>query len=89
LQEHRRERDPVASAQPAAEVQAKKVERQTDDGHEIQSFRTLLNKLGTQCRNTCEFGEGRSPIEIIKVTESTPFQTKAFDLLETYCSQEP
>ena len=46
LQQHRAERDPVASANPTANVQAKKAERRTEDGHELQSFRTLLNELG-------------------------------------------
>ena len=85
LHEHRAERDPVASAQPADEVKAKKTERQTDDGNELQSFRTLLNDLGTQCRNTCELGEGGSAIQITKVTDPTPLQTEAFRILENYC----
>ena len=89
LHEHRAERDPVASAQPADEVKAKKTERQTDDGNELQSFRTLLNDLGTQCRNTCELGEGGSGIQITNVTDPTPLQTEAFRILENYCSQQP
>jgi transposase len=89
LREHRAERDPVSAAQPADEVQAKKTERQTNDGNELQSFRTLLNELGTQCRNTCELGDGSSAIQITKVTDPTPFQTEAFRLLENYCSQQP
>jgi transposase len=87
LQEHRAERDPVAPAKPTADVQAKKIERQTDDGNELQSFRTLINELGTQCRNTCELGEGNAAIHITKVTDPTPFQTEAFRHLENYCSQ--
>ncbi len=88
LREHRAERDAVAPAQPAADVQAKKTDRQTDDGNELQSFRTLLNELGTQCRNSCEFGEGSSVIHITKVTDPTPFQTEAVRLLANYCSQK-
>ena len=87
LPQHRAERDPVASATPAANVQVKKVERRTADGHELHSFRTLLNDLGTQCQNMCEFGEESSVIEISKLAEPTPLQTEASRLLADYCSQ--
>jgi transposase len=87
LREHRAERDPVASAKPTPDLQAKKMERQTPDGNELQSFRTLLSELGTQCRNTCEIGEGSSAIEITRVTDPTPLQLEALHLLESYCSQ--
>jgi transposase len=89
LAEHRAERDPVASAKPAAEVHAKKTDRQTPDANEWQSFRTLLQELATQCRNTCELGEGSTVIHITKVTDPTPLQSEAFHLLESYCSQQP
>jgi hypothetical protein len=89
LSEHRAERDPVASAQPTADVQAKKIERRTDEGNEIQSFRTLLDELGTQCRNSCELGDSRAVIHVTKVTDPTPLQTEAFRCLEDYCSQKP
>ena len=88
LPEHRAERDPVAAAQPTADVQKKKTKRQTKEGNELQSFRTLLNELGTQCRNTCQLGEGSSAVQITKVTEPTPLQTEAFHHLEHYCSQK-
>jgi len=87
LAEHRAERDPVASARPAAEVTAKKAARQTEGGYEVQSFSTLLAELGTQCRNLCEFGEGKSIIHITKITEPTPLQSEAFRLLKQQRSQ--
>lgn len=87
LAQHRAERDPVASAQPAAAVKTKKATRQTNAGHEVQSFRTLLAELATQCRNTCEFGEEKSPIRLTKLTELTPLQSEAFRLLKQYRSQ--
>ena len=87
LAEHRAERDPVASARPAAEVTAKKAARQTEGGYEVQSFSTLLAELGTQCRNLCEFGEGKSVIHITKITEPTPLQSEAFRLLKPQRSQ--
>jgi hypothetical protein len=87
LHQHRADRDPVASAKPAAELVSKKLERRTDDGNEVQSFRTLLKELATQCENTCEFGEEDVITPIVKLAEPTPFQTEAFRLLDTYCSQ--
>jgi len=89
LAEHRASRDPVAPAQPAIEVQAKKEARQTQEGHQIQSFRTLLAELGTQCRNTCEFGETESTIRFTKLTDPTPLQSsEAFRLLQE-CRSQP
>lgn len=88
LSEHRQRRDPVASARPAPEVQAKKAARQTAKGLEVQSFLTLLNELGTKCRNTCEFGEGRTTLRLTKTTEPTPLQTEAARLIQEYCSQQ-
>ena len=87
LAEHRANRDPVAPAQPAVEVQAKKAARQTEGGYQVQSFRTLLVELGTQCRNTCEFGETESTIRFTKLADSTPLQSEAFRLLEQHRSQ--
>jgi transposase len=87
LQQHRADRDPVASASPTEDVQAKKTDRQTPDGNELQSFRTLLKELGTQCRSVCEFGVGDTVTPIVKLAEPTPFQIEAFRLLDNYCSQ--
>lgn len=89
LHEHRVERDPVASAQPAPDLQTKKIERTTSAGNEVQSFRTLLDELCTQCRNTCQFKQDNSVIYITKVTEPTALQMEAFRLLAEYCSQQP
>ena len=85
LAEHRAERDPVAPAEPADEVKAKKAARQTEDGYEVQSFQTLLAELATQCRNTCVFGEGESSACFSKLTEPSPLQSEAFRLLEQSC----
>ena len=82
LAQHRQQRDAVASAAPAAEVRRKKAVRQTDQGHSVHSFRTLLAELGAQCRNTCQFGEGQSAIQITMITEPNPLQREAFRLLQ-------
>ena len=87
LAARRAERDPVASAEPSAKLRAKKASRVTPDGHELQSFRTLLTALGTQCRNRCEFGEAKTIVRYIKLTEPTAQQVEAFCLLDHACSQ--
>lgn len=87
LAQHRAERDPVAAAEPSAELKAKKAARQTPDGNELQSFRTLLVALGTRCRNTCHFGEGEAAIIYTKLTDPTPLQSEAYRLLDQACSQ--
>ena len=87
LAARRAERDPVASAEPSAKLRAKKASRVTPDGHELQSFRTLLTALGTQCRNRCEFGEAKTIVRYIKLTEPTAQQIEAFCLLDHACSQ--
>jgi transposase len=87
LAEHRRQRDAVAPAEPAEEVRRKKRQRRSAEGLPLHSFRTLLADLATQCRQTCQFGEGESIIEIRKLTDPTPLQTESFRLLRTACSQ--
>ncbi len=85
LAEHRAERDPVTPAEVAQEVKAKKASRQTEAGHELNSFDTLLAELTTQCRNTCEFGVEESTVSYTKLTDCSPLQSEAFDLLEQFC----
>ena len=87
LSEHRQERDPVASAEPAPALRAKKAARRTEEGHELQSFRELLAELATQCRNTCELGNVEAPVRVTKLTDPTPLARAAFALLDRACSQ--
>ena len=77
----------MAPAEPADEVCQKKAVRRTEGGHPVHSFRTLLAALGTQGRDTCQFGDGDSVIQINKVTDLTPLQTEAFRLLQQERSQ--
>lgn len=82
LTEHRADRDPVAQAEPAAEVCRKKAMRRSEEGHPLNSFRTLLAALATQCRTTCQFGDGDSAIPIRKTTDPSTLQNEAFRLLQ-------
>ena len=82
LTEHRADRDPVAQAEPAAEVCRKKALRRSEEGYPLNSFRTLLAALATQCRTTCQFGDGDSAIPINRTTDPSTLQNEAFRLLQ-------
>jgi hypothetical protein len=92
----RKRRDPVAPAQPSKSASAKKASRLSPDGFEIQSFATLLKHLGTQCVNLCRLrlpdqNGGDEPVKdkgefdrMEMVTDPTPLQSRAFELLRMY-----
>ncbi len=53
LPQQRRQRDPVAPAQPSLSARRKKATRLSSDGLPLHSFKTLLAELAKRCRNTC------------------------------------
>lgn len=77
----RQRRDPVAPAEPSAAARHKKLVRQTEDGLPVHSFTTLLEALGTRCRNTCRVKSDPTGSSFRLLTEPTPVQAKAFQLL--------
>ena len=76
------ERDPVAKAGPSRSAREKKNTKTTEEGWPVHSLRTLLNELGTRCKNTCRAGEGKNKIRFQQLTELTPFQQHVFNLLK-------
>jgi hypothetical protein len=74
-------RDPVAKAEPSVAAKRKKATRRTADGFPVHSFTTLLNDLGTRCKNRCRFNAGRQEAVFTQYTEPTALQRKAFELL--------
>jgi hypothetical protein len=83
--EHPPTRDnPVAPAQRSPAAQAKTAHRQSADGTPLRSFRALLNHLGTLTRNRIRYHD--TTIEIDTLTEPTPDQRRAFDLIEATIS---
>ncbi len=74
-------RDPVAQAEPSHSAQRKKVERTTPDGLPVHSFDTLLEELGTLCRNRCRVQADPSGTTFIQDTQPTELQARVFDLL--------
>ena len=90
LPEQRLTRDPVAPAQPSQSARQKKTTRQTAQGLPVHSFDTLTKELGTRCWHLCripmssEKSKGKEEdlsIRYERITELTPLQTKAFQLL--------
>ena len=81
LSRDRARRDPVAPAASSASAQAKKISRVTADGLPLQSFHTLLRHLATRCRNTCRIPAESSGATFQQLTQPTPLQARAFQLL--------
>jgi transposase len=81
LSADRRRRDPVAPAEPSAKTQRKKAARQTADHLPVHSFETLIQELGTRCRNTCLLASDPSH-SFQQLTDMTSLQAEAFKLLK-------
>ena len=78
---NRKTRDPVAKAEPSASVQRKKTQRTTSDGLGVHSFNTLLEDLGTLCRNRCRILADPSDNTFTQDTQPTRLHARVFHLL--------
>jgi hypothetical protein len=74
-------RDPVAPARAAASARRQQKTHATPDGLPVQSFRTLLAHLGTQCRNTCVVTADPHPATFRQVTGADAQQAEALRLI--------
>jgi hypothetical protein len=83
LEADRLRRDPVAPAEASTSAKRKKLTRTSDDGFPLHSFRTLLSDLSTLCRNTCALKAQPELPTFYQLTEATPLQRRALDLLAT------
>ena len=81
LRQDRARRDPASPAEISTSAQVKKISRLTADGLPVQSFPTLLRSLATRCRNTCRIPSEPSGTTFQQLTEATPLQARAFQLL--------
>lgn len=81
LDEQRMRRDAVAPAKPSKSAQDKKKSHMTGDGYPVHSFDTLLEELGTRCRNRCRINLDSNGHVYHEVTQFTPFQKRVFYLL--------
>ncbi len=81
LGENRRTRHPVNPARPSSSANGKKTTKHTPEGLPIHSFKTLMEELGTLCRNTCRIASDPAA-PFFTMTDRTPLQAKALQLLE-------
>jgi len=81
LTEGRAKRDPVAPAEPSTSAKRKKTERQTAQGLPVHSFETLLEHLAQRSRNTCRLTSEPAGATFDQLTEQTPLQARAMELL--------
>ena len=79
ITEMRNTRHPVRPAVASPSAKKKKAEKRTSEGFVVHSFSTLMAALGTRCRNRCRIGTAGGSIS--RITEPTPLQAKAFQLL--------
>lgn len=84
LNNDRKVRDPVAPAKPSRSARKKKTKRTGTDGLPVHSFETLLQALATRCRNRCRMESVSSGATIEQVTEATPLQVRALELLAAF-----
>ena len=81
LTPNRKTRDPLAKAKPSPSVQRKKAQRITCDGLGMHSFSTLLEDLGTLCRNRCRILADPSGNTFTQDTQPTRLHARVFQLL--------
>jgi transposase len=81
LDDDRKKRDPVKPAKVSTSAKKKKALRLTSEGLAVQSFDTLLRELGTRCRNRCRIKSDPKGSTFYQLTEMTPLQKKALQLL--------
>ena len=79
LAERRKARHPVKPAEASPSAKRKKARKTTADGLPVQSFSTLFAALGTRCRSRCRIGA--SGTSVLRLTDPTPLQARAFQLL--------
>lgn len=76
--------NPVTPAQTSPSAKAKKITKRTVDQLPVHSFETMMQELGTRCRNRCRFNFIEESPAFYTYTELNPVQKKAFQLLGLY-----
>ena len=84
LEAERARRDPVLAAQPSDSAKRKKRKRLTEDGLPLQSLETLMAHLGTRARHQCRLPSEPDAPCVQRLTEPTPLQQRAFELIRMF-----
>ena len=74
-------RDPVAPATPSRSARRKKLARQTESGYPVHSLKTLLEGMGTICKNRCRAGTGEHAAQVTLITQPNAWQAEVHRLL--------
>jgi hypothetical protein len=85
LEQDRKTRDPLATAQPSESVKKSTV-RRTSENQPVHSFDVLLKALGTRCRNSGRVKNGSTGLVFQQFTQLDPLQTRSFHLLGAVAS---
>ena len=85
LAELRRTRDPVLPAEASESAKLKKSEHRTKEGLLVQKWSSLIQSLGTLCRNTCRMKDDPDSPSFVRETDPDALQQRVFELLE--CTQ--
>jgi len=78
----RKTRHPVRPPKPSESAKGKKTKKLTPYGLPVHSFSTLLAHLGTRCRNICRVASDEKSPAFYLLTEPTPVQKMALQLLK-------
>ena len=87
LNNERKTRDPVLTAQPSSSAKTKRATHTTPDGMAVHSFKTLLEEMAKRTRNTCTVksmdakSEKDPATTFVQITPPTPFQARVLELL--------
>jgi transposase len=77
-------KNPVLPAEASKSVRRKKITKKTKEGLTVHSFETLLQELGTKCRNLCRMNLLEQSPSFVTYTKLNQLQKKAFKLLDLY-----
>ena len=84
LEAERARRDPVLAAQPSESAKQKKSKRLTEEGLALHSLETLMAAMGTRARHRCRLPSEPDAPCIPRLTEPTPLQQRALELVRMF-----
>jgi transposase len=76
--------NPVTPTQTSTSAKIKRITKKTAKQLPVHSFETIIQELGTKCRNRCRVNFIEGSPAFYTYTELNPVQKKAFQLLDLY-----
>ena len=84
LEAQRARRDPVLAAQPSESAKRKKGRGRSEEGLPLHSLETLMAAMGTRARHRCRLPSEPDGPCIQRLTEPTPLQQRALNLVRMF-----